>query len=340
MTGRTSVKGADMRAVWVREFGAEDTLTVADTPDPRPGPGEVLIEVAAAGVNRADLLFRSGRYHSGPALPAVPGSEGAGTVVAVGPGVAEFALGDRVLAWGPLGAPGFYRELAVVDAGRALPVPADVSLSAAAALPVAWLSAWYCLHRLAEVRAGETVLVYAAASGVGSAAVQIAKDAGARVIAVVGSAEKQSWVRELGADETLDHSFVDVATEVGRLTDGRGAEVALDLVGGDAFSTSVRSVGRIGRVVALANVALAPSTIDTRDFYPKNVTIHGFQITDLMQHGWDPRPDLRSLLGALAERRFTVPIDATFPLDQAAEAHRRLASRITRGKIVLTPASG
>jgi NADPH:quinone reductase len=327
-----------MHAVQVREFGPADRLAWVEVSDPTPGPGEIVVQVAAAGVNRADLLFRSGRYHSGPALPAVPGSEGAGTVVAVGAGVEDLAVGDRVVAWGPLGGPGFYRELAVVSARRALPVPAGVSLSAAAALPVAWLSAWYCLHRLAAVRAGDSVLIYAAASGVGSAAVQIAKDAGASVIAVVGSAGKQAWVRDLGADHALDRHEHDVVRETDRVTEGRGATVVLDLVGGDSFAESLKAVGRAGRVVAMANVALAPSTIDTRDFYPKNVSIHGFQITDLMQHGWDPRPDLRELLAGVAAGRFSVPIDATFSLEQAGLAHQHLESRDTRGKVILTSA--
>ena len=119
------------------------------------------------------------------------------------------------------------------------------------------------------------------------------------------------------------------------MTGGRGADVVLDLVGGDTFAGSLRAVARAGRVVAMANVALAPSTIDTRDFYPRNVHIHGFQITDLMEHGWDPRPDLAELLDALATGRFTVPIDSTYPLSRAADAHRRLASRAALGKVVL-----
>jgi len=179
------------------------------------------------------------------------------------------------------------------------------------------------------------VLVHAGASGVGSAAVQIAKDAGATVIATAGTADKLDWVRKLGADEVLDHTAADVAAEVLRLTGGRGAEVVLDLVGGDTFTGSLGAVARAGTVIAMANVALAPSTVDTRQFYPRNVHIHGFQITDLMEHGWDPRPDLVELLDALATGRFTVPIDSTLPLRRAADAHRRLASRAAAGKVVL-----
>ncbi|MCW2631622.1 MAG: hypothetical protein JWR88_584 [Pseudonocardia sp.] len=327
-----------MHAIQVREFGPPEQLEWTELPDPAPGPGEVLVAVEAAGVNRADVLFRSGGYHRAPPLPAVPGVEGAGTVVQLGSGAHGVAVGDRVAAWGATGAPGFYTELAAVAADRTVAVPAGVDIQAAAALPTASLSAWYCMHRLAEVQPGETVLVHAGASGVGSAAVQIVKNAGATVIATAGSPEKQAWVRELGADHVLDHRSADIAAEVSRLTDGRGAEVVLDLVGGSTFAVSLRAVARAGRVVAMANVALAPSTIDTRDFYPKNVRIYGFQITDLVEHGWDPRPDLTELLGAVGKARFTVRIDSTFPLEQAPAAHRRLESRAAKGKIMLVTA--
>ena len=324
-----------MRVVQVAEFGPAQNLVLAEEPDPAPGSGQLLVAVEAAGVNRSDLLFRSGRYHSAPPLPAVPGGEGAGTVLAVGPDVTGFAVGDRVLAWGGIGAPGFYRELAVVNADQAVLVPANVPIAAAASLPIAWLSAWHCLRALAELRAGETVLIHAAASGVGSAAVQIAKDLGATVIGVVGSADKQRWIAELGADHTVNRRDTDVVAEVARITEGRGVDVALDAVGGDAFAQSLKAVGPGGRVVALANVALAPSTVDTRDFYPKNVRINGFQLTNLMRSGWDPRPELRELLDAVHDGRFTVPIHASVALADAAQAHLLIESGDTQGKVVL-----
>lgn len=331
-----------MRAVQIQEFGGPERLTVVELPDPVPGPGEVLVEVAAAGVNRADVLVRSGAYHRAGKPPLVPGLEGAGTVAAVGTEVAGFAPGDRVLALGATNAPGFYAELAVVPAARVVAVPDGAELTAAAALPTAWLTAWYCLRRLADVRAGETVVVHAAASGVGSAAVQVARDAGATVIATAGSPEKLAWARTLGAQDTVTYRDMDgdaLVAEVQRLAGG-GVDVVLDTVGGEIFAASLRMLGHAGRLVALANVALAPSTIDTRDFYPKNVRIYGFQVTDLLDHGYDPRPDLAELLDAVATGRFTVPVDATFPLDRAADAHRRLESRAALGKVLLTPSAG
>ena len=195
----------------------------------------------------------------------MPGLEAAGTVVAVGEGVDTPAPGQRVMAMGAAD-PGFYAELAAVPAARVTALPDGVDVRHAAGLPVAWLSAWYALHRLARVREGKTVVVQAAASGVGSAAVQIAARAGARVIAAARSAEKAGWAAGLGADETVDTSAFEgdaVVDEVLRLTGGQGADVVLDTVGGDTFGYSLRQAGFAGRVVALANVALRPSAIDT-----------------------------------------------------------------------------
>ncbi|MGD9525409.1 MAG: zinc-binding alcohol dehydrogenase family protein [Pseudonocardia sp.] len=329
-----------MYASRVLEFGPPSALRWSAAPDPVAGPGAVVVEVVAAGVNRADALFRAGRYHRGPQLPATPGLEAAGRIVAVGAGVTDLQVGRRVVAWGAIGDPGFYAERAEVPAERVLPVPDEVELIGAAAVPVAWLTAWYSLHRLGGVRPGDVVLVHAGASGVGSAAVQIAKDAGARVIATAGGEEKVKWVHDLGADVVLDHTAADVPAEVLAHSDGRGANVVLDLVGGETFAGSLRAAARAANVVALANVALAPSVIDTRDFYPKNVHIHGFQVTDLMEHGYDPRPDLAEVLAGLAQRRFAVPVDSTFPLADAASAHARLESRAVLGKVLLTGPTG
>jgi NADPH2:quinone reductase len=328
-----------MRAILVNEFGGPECLEPVELPDPVPGPGEVLIAISAAGVNRADALARSGGYHRAGRPPLRLGLEGAGTVAGLGTGVTEPAVGSRVVAVGATNEPGFYAQLAVVPADRVVAVPDGVDLIVAAALPTAWLTAWYCLRRLADVHPGETVLVHAAASGVGSAAVQIARDAGARVIGTARSPDKTAWVIGQGAQAALDTSALDsdrLLEEIGRLTDGRGPDVVLDTVGGRTFADSLRVVGYAGRVVALANVALAPSLIDTRDFYPKNVRILGFQITGLMEHGYDPRPDLRELLEAVAAGRFTVPVDATFDLADAADAHRHLEQRANRGKVMLT----
>ncbi|MER6959992.1 MULTISPECIES: zinc-binding dehydrogenase [unclassified Streptomyces] len=330
-----------MRAIRIEEFGGPEVLVPVEVPDPVAGPGEVLVRVAAAGVNRVDALVRSGRYHRAGRPPLIPGAEAAGTVAAVGEGVSGFAPGQRVLALDGGKAPGFYAESAVVPATQLVALPDGVDLTTAATLPIAWLSAWYCLRRLARVGKDDTVLVKAAASGVGTAAVQIAAATGARVLALAGSAGKAAWAGEFGAHATVDgsaHPGEAEVEEVLRLTEGRGADVVLDTVGGRAFGLSLREVAQGGRVVALANVALEPSTVDTRDFYPKNASILGFQLTNLQLSGWDPRPDLRELVDGVAAGDYRVPIETVLPLDQARAAHERLESRDSRGKIVLTVA--
>jgi len=330
-------RGAErMRAVRVARFGGPEELEVAEVPIPEPDDDEVLVEVEAAGVNRLDLLTRGGGYHRAGRPPLVLGQEGAGRVRAVGGGVRGLAPGDPVIAFG--GRPGFYAEVVAVPAARVVRRPEALDPTAAAALPTAWLTAWACLHRLARVGPGDVVLVLAAASGVGDAAVQLARRAGARVIGVAGGAEKGAWVRANGADATIDHTTEDVVERVAALTEGAGADVVLDAVGGPAFAQALRAARHGARVVALANVALQPSLVDVRDFYPKNVTIHGFQITNLIERGgYDPRDDLLRLAALVAGGDVTVHVDRTLPLDQAAEAHRHLERRANRGKVVLVP---
>ncbi|MFD3924695.1 zinc-binding alcohol dehydrogenase family protein [Streptomyces sp. NPDC058614] len=330
-----------MHAVRIEEFGGPEVLVPVEVPDPVAGPGQVLVRVVAAGVNRVDALVRAGVYHRAGRPPLIPGVEAAGTVAAVGEGVTGIAVGQRVMALDGVDSPGFYAELAVVPAERVTVLPDGVELTEAATLPVAWLSAWYCLRRLARVTKDDTVVVKAAASGVGSAAVQIAAEAGAHVIAIAGSPEKTAWAAEFGAGATIDTSaYPDDAEvdEVLRLTGGRGADVVLDTVGGRAFGRSLREIGHGGRVVALANVALESSTVDTRDFYPKNASVLGFQLTNLQIHGYDPRADLRELAEGVAAGTYRVPVETVFPLDRARAAHERLEQRDNRGKIVLAVA--
>ncbi|MFD9324823.1 zinc-binding alcohol dehydrogenase family protein [Streptomyces sp. NPDC060065] len=330
-----------MRAVRIEEFGGPEVLVPVEVPDPVAGPGQVLVRVVAAGVNRVDALVRAGVYHRAGRPPLIPGVEAAGTVAAVGEGVTGIAVGQRVMALDGVDSPGFYAELAVVPAERVTVLPDGVELTEAATLPVAWLSAWYCLRRLARVTKDDTVVVKAAASGVGSAAVQIAAEAGAHVIAIAGSPEKTAWAAEFGAGSTIDtsaHPDDAEVDEVLRLTGGRGADVVLDTVGGRAFGRSLREIGHGGRVVALANVALEPSTVDTRDFYPKNASVLGFQLTNLQIHGYDPRADLRELAERVAAGTYRVPVETVFPLERARAAHERLEQRDNRGKIVIAVA--
>jgi NADPH2:quinone reductase len=325
-----------MKAVRIEEFGGPEVLQTADIPVPVPGEDEVLIELRASGVNRADVLTRGGGYHAAAQPPIVPGFEGSGIVREIGSAVTSVSIGDRVLAFG--GRPGFYAEYVAVPQGRVVRAPEDLDWDSAAALPVAPLSAWYCLRRLAQLRSCEKVLIWAAGSGVGDAAVQISKHLGASVIAIAGSNEKVAWALENGADEGINRAREDVLGRTREITGGEGVEVVLDTVGGRVFGESLKLTGHGGRVVALANVALEESTIDTRDFYLKNVTICGFQIINLMQHlGYEPRGDLEELADLVARGKLKVNVDKVFPLEGVGDAHRYLERRQNRGKVMIYP---
>ncbi len=325
-----------MKAVRIEQFGSPEVLQLIEVPRPEPAEDEVLVELRASSVNRADLLTRAGNYHRAGRPPLVPGFEGSGVVREMGSEVEGFGPEDRVFASG--GRPGFYAEYVAVPASHLVHVPEELDWASAAALPTAPFSAWYCLRHLAQLRHGETVLVYAAASGVGDAATQIAKHLGATVIAVAGSDEKVAWALENGADKGINHSRQDVLAEAMSITGDEGVEVVLDAVGGSAFAEALKVVGHGGRVVTLANVALEGSHVDTRDFYPKNATIYGFQVINLIERmGYDPRGDLEKLAGLVVEGKLKIHVDRVFPLAEVAGAHHYLEERRNKGKVILTP---
>ncbi|MBA3610934.1 MAG: zinc-binding alcohol dehydrogenase family protein [Rubrobacter sp.] len=325
-----------MRVARIEEFDGPDVLRVAEEPRPEPGDNEILIEIRSAGINRADVLTRGGGYHAAGQPPIVPGFEGSGIVRGVGDEVEGFGSGDRVFAFG--GSPGFYAEYATVSRECVVWMPERLGWDPAAALSVAPLTAFYCLRRLADLKSGETVLVWAAATGVGDAAVQISKSLGATVIATAGTDEKVDWALENGADYGINHNERDVLEETREIVGDAGVAVVLDTVGGRRFGESLKMAGSGGRVVVLANVALEESVIDTRDFYPRNVTIYGFQINNLMQSlGYDPRTDLTELANLAARGALEVHVDAVFTLEGAVDAHRYLEARRNRGKVVIHP---
>ena len=322
-----------MKGIRLEEFGGPEILRLSEMDEPRPGPGEIVIDLAAAGVNRADILLRSGAYH-GTTLPVFPGMEGSGTVTAVGEGVRRFRAGDRVVAF--RGRPGFYAERAAAHEAYAAKIPESISFDDAASIPIAWLTAWYSLVHLAKVKEGETVLVTAAASGVGQAAIQIASHFGARVIAAAGGPEKLAWTKGLGADDSVDYRTPDWEREVLSKTDGKGVEVVIEAVGGRIFAAALKALGYAGRLVAFANVTLEDSTINTRDFYPKNAVIYGFQISfRIERQGYRATEDLEEILRLVATGEFRTNVDRIFSLAEAPAAHRYLEERKNRGKVVL-----
>jgi NADPH:quinone reductase len=240
-----------VRAWQVRQFGElRDVLTLAEVPDPEPGPGQLFVRVLAAPANFPDVLMCRGTYQVRPPLPFTPGVELCGEVVAVGPDVTGFAGGERVVGMAALPA-GSFAEVAIMDAASAYPAPEALDDAEAAAFFISYQTGWFGLHRRARLQPGETLLVHAAAGGVGSAAVQLGKAAGARVIGVAGGERKAEAARALGADEVIDRHQQDFVPVVKELTGGRGADVIYDPVGGDAYDRSAKCVAFEGRILVI-----------------------------------------------------------------------------------------
>ena len=240
-----------MRAWQVHQLGElRDALTLAEVPDPEPGPGQIFVRVLAAPANFPDVLMCRGTYQVRPPLPFTPGVELCGEVVAVGPDVTGFAGGERVIGAAALPA-GSFAEVAIMDAAAAYPAPESLDDAEAAAFYISYQTGWFGLHRRAHLQPGETLLVHAAAGGVGSAAVQLGKAAGARVIGVVGGERKAAAARALGADVVIDRYQQDFVPVVKEVSGGRGADVIYDPVGGDAYDRSVKCVAFEGRLLVI-----------------------------------------------------------------------------------------
>ena len=241
-----------MKAWQVHQFGElKDVLTLADNvPDPEPGPGQIFVRVLAAPANFPDILMCQGGYQVKPPLPFTPGIELCGEVVALGPGVDGFSPGDRVVGTAALPA-GAFAEVAIMNATDAYPAPDKLDDAEAAAFFISYQTGWFGLHRRARLAPGETLLVHAAAGGVGSAAVQLGKAAGARVIGVTGGEQKAAVARELGADVVIDRTTEDFVAVVKEVTDGRGADVVYDPVGGESYDRSTKCIAFEGRILVV-----------------------------------------------------------------------------------------
>ncbi|NEB74724.1 zinc-binding dehydrogenase [Streptomyces sp. SID14478] len=318
-----------MRAVRFDEYGGPEVLTAVDVDVPAPGPGQVAIDVAYAGVNFADIKARAEGYRV-PALPFVPGLEVSGRIRALGTGVEGLAVGQEVAA---LTEGGAYAEVVVADAVTVFPLPAGLTLRTAATLPTVLPTAYALLHSVGRLQPGESVLVQGAAGGVGTVAGQLARAAGAgRVIGVVSGAAKAEYARKYGYDDVvLTDGF---GSAVRELTGGRGVDLALDPVGGDALRESLGALAVFGRLVSFGNASSAPAwQVGQPELYPTALSVSGFSILTLARTA-------PGELRALAERAFAVPgielpVTAEFALRDAAEAHRLIASRTSTGKLLL-----
>jgi NADPH2:quinone reductase len=313
-----------------------DVLTWGEMADPEPGPGQVLVRVHAVACNFPDILLCQGRYQEKPEPPFTPGMEIAGEVVAAGVG-AVARVGDRVLGMPPMGEGG-YAELAVLDADATLPWPDGMSAGQAAGMFVTYQTGICALEHRAKLQAGETLLVHAAAGGVGSAAVQLGKALGARVIGTAGGADKCAVARQMGADDVVDYATEDLVTRVKELTDGRGADVIYDPIGGDVFDASRKLVAFEGRILVIGFVAGRFADAPNNHVLIKNYAIVGvhWAFYRRVAPEWIARWQGR-LNDLWAEGKIAPLVGVELPLAEAPEALRRLGSRGTTGKVVLVP---
>ena len=325
-----------MTAIEITEPGPPEVLRPATRPTPRPGPGEVLVRVAAAGVNRADVMQREGRYPPPPGASDIPGLELSGTVVAAGDGVTDVAVGDDVCA---IVTGGGYAEYCLVPAPQCLPIPASVSLRDAAALPEAYMTVWTNVFERGRLAAGETFLVHGGSSGIGTAAIQLAKLFGARVFATAGSAEKCQACVELGADVAINYREQDFVEAVREATNGRGADVILDMVGGAYLQRNVGSLAVEGRLVIIALMEGTKAEANLASLMSRRLTITGSTLRARSVH---QKAAIAAQLRAKVWVRMTAGelrpvIHATYPLADAAEAHRVMQSSTHIGKLLLIP---
>jgi len=323
-----------MRAVLVRDPGGAGELEIARVPRPEPGPGEVGIEIEATALNRADLLQRRGLYPPPPGASEVLGLECSGRVTAVGTGVRRLRVGERVMALLPGGG---YAEHAVAPEDLVMRVPERLSFEQAAAVPEVFLTASEVLFRVGATREGEWVLIHAAAGGVGSAAVQLARAEGARVIATAGSAEKVEHVRALGADVVVAYRAEDFAERALEVTGGRGVDVVVDFVGRAYADRHVRVLAEAGRWIVVGFLSGARAEIDLEPVLRRRLTIAGFALRSrsaedkaAIVQRFEDRFRLR-----LESGRIRPIIDRVYPLEAVAEAHARMENNENLGKIIL-----
>lgn len=318
--------------------GGPEVLLPVQRPVPTPGPEDVLVRVAAAGINRPDVLQRLGLYPMPPGTPSIPGLEIAGTIVAVGDAVSRWRPGDRVCALVPGGG---YADYCAAPAGQCLPVPTGMALTDAAGLPETWFTVWSNVVDRGRARSGETILVHGGTSGIGVTAIQLAKVLGLRIIVTAGSPEKTQAALTLGAHAAIDYKTQDFVEEVRTLTEGRGVDLVLDMVGGDYLPRNLKCLAEDGRHVSIAFQRGNTAELDLGAVMRKRLTLTGSML----------RPRSIAFKTAIAETlegavwpefesgRLQPVTDRIFPLAEAAEAHRRMEAGSHIGKIILATAA-
>ncbi|MFD7662465.1 NAD(P)H-quinone oxidoreductase [Streptomyces sp. NPDC059788] len=324
-----------MRAITIPEPGGPDALVWAEVPDPQPSEGEVLVEVAATAVNRADLLQRQGFYDPPSGAPPYPGLECAGRVKALGPGVSGWSVGDEVCA---LLAGGGYAEQVVVPVGQLLPVPKGLDMVAAAALPEVTCTVWSNVFMIAHLRPGETLLVHGGSSGIGTMAIQLAKAVGARVAVTAGSAEKLARCAELGADILINYREQDFVQELRKATDGKGADVILDIMGAKYLGPNVKALATNGRLAIIGLQGGVKGELNLGALLTKRGAVTATSLRGR------PLAEKAAIVAAVREHvwpliengRVRAIVDRTLPIAEAPEAHRVVDASGHVGKVVLT----
>ena len=323
-----------MTAIEIREPGDPDVLVPVERPRPEPGVGEVLIAVAAAGVNRPDVFQRRGRYPPPPGASDIPGLEVAGTIAAIGAGVRDWRIGDAVCA---LVAGGGYAEYCPAPAPQCLPPPRGLDLTAAAAMPETFMTVWTNVFDRGRLVAGESLLVHGGSSGIGTVAIQLARARGARVFATAGSAAKCEACERLGAERCIEYHQTDFVGAIKEATGGRGVDVILDMVGGEYFARNVDALAVEGRLVEIATLHGAKADVNIQTIMQRRLTITGstLRARPIADKGAIAAA-VRAHVWPLVERGAVKPvIFKTFPLRAAAQAHALMESSAHIGKIVL-----
>ncbi len=322
-----------MKAVRIHKFGGPEVLVYEEeVPQPRPAKGQVLIKVAGAGVNFADLMRRTGSYLGGDP-PATLGLEAAGTIEEVGPEVKGFRVGDPVMAR----AAGGQAEYAVVDASNVFRCPPGINLVHAGGMPVIFLTAYHLLKTRSQVQPGDTVLIQAGASGVGTIAIQLAKLWGARVIATASTEDKLELTRSLGADITINYITHDFEEEIKAPTGGAGVQVILECVGGEVLEKSLRCLAQYGRLVIYGNASGRPAALPASDIFSANRGVLGLSLGRSPQGVLDHQKAMAEMLPLVQARKLRLVIDRILPMSEVAKAHVHLGNRGTKGKVILTP---
>ena len=324
-----------MSAIGIKAPGGPEMLVVEERAVPLPGAGEILVKVAAAGVNRPDVMQRQGLYPPPKGAPDIPGLEIAGEVVALSDGTTRWKIGDKVTA---LVVGGGYAEYCLAHESHALPVPAGCSMVEAAAIPETFFTVWHNVFERGGLKDGETLLVHGGSSGIGTTAIQLAKAFGARVLTTAGSAEKCEACRKLGADVAINYRSEDFVVMTKSATGGRGADVILDMVGGEYIERNYEAAAVEGRIVQIAFQGSPKATVDFRRIMLKRLhhtgsTLRSRSVEDKAAIA---RAVEAKIMPLMAAGRVKPVIDSTFPLREAAAAHARMESSLHIGKIVLT----